>query len=95
MEEIMADGTITFGKYVGYLASEVPLQYLIWASSSLASPPQCVIDELKRRADMHGSRDSVEAAAAVSSLLFKGSTKKGKRRKGKWLRQKIAKHYQR
>lgn len=89
----MADGLITFGKHVGEPASEVPLRYLIWAASSLASPPPCVIEELKRRADQHGSREAVEASAAVSSLLFKGSTKKGKKRKGKWLRKKIARHY--
>jgi hypothetical protein len=89
----MADGLMTFGRHLGQPASEMPLRYLLWAASSLATPPECVVEELKRRASLHGSREAVEAAAAVSSLLFKGSTKKAKKRKGKWRRKQIAKHY--
>lgn len=84
----MADGLITFGKHCGQPASEIPLKYLIWAASSLAQPPKCVVEELKRRASQHGSREAVEASAAVSSILFKRSTKKGRKRRGKWFRQK-------
>lgn len=89
----MSDAVMTFGKHTGERTAEVPLEYLLWAANSLADPPQCVVEELKRRASMHGSRGAVEAAAAVSSLLFRGSTKHGKKRKGEWLRRKIRSHY--
>lgn len=82
-----------FGKHVGQPASEVPLEYLVWAAGSLADPPSCVVNELKRRADRHGSREAVEAGAAVASLLFTRSTKSGKKRRGKRRRQKAGSYY--
>ena len=89
----MPEAVMTFGKHRGERVEEVPLEYLLWAASSLADPPPCVVEELKRRAGMHGSRGAVEAASAVASLLFSQSTKKGKARKSKWKRRKIRSHY--
>ena len=89
----MTDGLMTFGRHRGELASEVPLEYLLWAVSSLADPAPCVVEELKRRSEQHGMRGAIEAAAAVSSLLYKRQTKRGKKRRGKWLRGQIKKNY--
>lgn len=57
---------MTFGKHRGDPACDVPLSYLVWAMESMASPPACVLGELRRRAERHGSRDSIAAQAALS-----------------------------
>lgn len=62
---------MTFGKHKGLPCCDVPIEYLCWAADTLGAPPQCVIDELKRRAERHGTREAIAAASAVSSLAFK------------------------
>jgi hypothetical protein len=70
---------MTFGRHRGDPACDVPLRYLVWAMESMASPPACVVDELRRRAGRYGSRDGVAAQAALSGLAFKGRRKAAKK----------------
>lgn len=72
-------GVISFGKHRGLPACDVPLDYLVWATESMAKPPACVLDELRRRAALHGSRSSLEAQAALNGFGFR-SAKRGRRK---------------
>lgn len=73
---------MTFGRHRGDPACDVPLKYLVWAVESMARPPACVIDELRRRAERHGSRDSIPAQAALSGHGVR-SHRKAKRKAAK------------
>ncbi len=64
-------GTFTFGKHRGLPSCDVPMKYLEWAMETMASPHQCVIDELRRRASCAGSRDAIAAQAAIGAFDFK------------------------
>jgi hypothetical protein len=66
---------MTFGKHRGDPACDVPLDYLVWAMESMAKPPACVLDELRRRAGRYGSRDAVPAQAALSGFGVRGHRK--------------------
>lgn len=82
----MSDTTMTFGRHRGEPASEVPIKYLLWAASSMPTPPPCVVEELTRRASRHGSREAIDAASAVSSLAYRQAKTPGKKKKKKWRR---------
>jgi hypothetical protein len=73
---------MTFGRHRGDPACDVPLRYLVWAMESMACPPPCVINELRRRAASYGSRDSINAQAALSGHGVK-SHRKAKRKASK------------
>jgi hypothetical protein len=88
----MTDSRMTFGKHKGLPVSDVPLAYLVWASQKLTNTPRCVVDELERRAGMHGTREAVDAAAAVSKLRLDRGLKKRKK-KARWVSGKIQWHY--
>lgn len=72
-------GVITFGKHRGLPACDVPLDYLVWATESMARPPVCVLEELRRRASLHGSRAALEAQAALNGFGFR-SAKRGRKK---------------
>lgn len=77
-------GVFEFGKYRGLPSCDVPLSYLLWAVDTHAEPHRCVIEELRRRAGLHGSREAVAASAAIGSLAFRQSrTARRKPRKSK------------
>lgn len=71
----MEVGTFTFGKHRGLPACDVPMEYLLWAVESMATPPDCVMAELRRRASQYGSRWAVEAQAALNGLGYRGRKK--------------------
>lgn len=75
----MDGGTFTFGKHRGLPACDVPLDYLSWCMATMASPPQIVTDELRRRADRHGSRDAIAAQQALGSFRYLRASKKASR----------------
>jgi hypothetical protein len=66
----MDDDRMTFGRYRGMPASEVPVEYLAWAMESMRNLPACVIGELRRRASGAGTRDVLEAQAAMNCRTF-------------------------
>ena len=68
-------GVISFGKHRGLPASEVPFAYLAWATRTMAAPPACILDELRRRASLHGTRDSLPAQAALSGHWHRSARK--------------------
>jgi hypothetical protein len=71
--------TMNFGKHKGELVSLVPTDYLIWCVDNMKRPPKIVIAELERRASLHGTRDAVAAASAVSAVAFQQARPKTKR----------------
>ena len=73
LENDMEVGTFTFGKHRGLPACDVPMEYLLWAVESMATPPECVLEELRRRAAQYGSRWAVEAQAALNGLGYRGA----------------------
>lgn len=74
---------MTFGRHKGLPSCDVPIEYLLWAANTLGTPPRCVIDELKRRAERHGTRESVAAASAVCSLAFRPASKSRRKHRRK------------
>lgn len=75
--------TFGFGKYRGLPACDVPIDYLIWAADTHGQPHKCVVDELRRRASRHGTREALAAASALSSLAFNmARVRRKKARKG-------------
>jgi hypothetical protein len=62
--------TMRFGKHKGELVSLVPTDYLVWCVENMSIPPKAVVAELQRRAAMHGTRDALTAASAVSAVAF-------------------------
>lgn len=70
---------MTFGRHAGDPCCDVPLDYLIWVASNVPDVPKCVVTELRRRSDNHGSRDAVKATAAISGLMFRSATKKNRK----------------
>lgn len=66
---------MTFGRHRGDPACDVPLDYLVWAMESMAKPPACVLNELRRRAERYGSRDAVPAQAALSGFGIRAHRK--------------------
>ena len=89
--ETVRENECTFGKYKGELMENLPVEYLAWCLMNMPYPPVSVTDELVRREKKHGSRDAVEAAAALSNALWKSTTKKKHqsvgRKKGRTVRQ--------
>jgi hypothetical protein len=73
---------VNFGIHKGLLVSEVPVEYLAWAVKTLKRPQGCLLPELERRSCLHGTRDSLTALEALSSI--KCRTRRKKRYKGKW-----------
>lgn len=67
----MEVGTFSFGKYRGWPACDIPVEYLVWALETMGSPPAEVLQELRRRAARHGSRDAITAQAVLSGLTYK------------------------
>lgn len=84
--EVQGMERMTFGKHKGLPCCDVPIEYLLWAADTLGAPPQCVIDELKRRAERHGTRESVAAASAVCSLAFKPAEKNRRKHRRKMIK---------
>ena len=78
----MESQILNFGKYKGTPVSEVFIEYLVWAAKTLKRPQGCIILELERRATLHGTRDSLTALEALSSI--KCRTTRKRRHKGKW-----------
>jgi hypothetical protein len=72
-------GTFTFGKHRGLPACDVPVEYLSWCMATMATPPQVVTDELRRRADRHGSRDAMAAQEALGAFNYKRARKEARR----------------
>ena len=91
---------MTIGRHRGLPMPEVPTDYLLWCAASMREVPQVVVEELKRRSQVYGSRDAVECASAVSSLLYRAArnqarfagkpTKKQRRMQKRADRQRIA-----
>ena len=73
---------VNFGIHKGLLVSELPVEYLAWAVKTLKRPQGCLLPELERRAGLHGTRDSLTALEALSSI--KCRTLRKKCHKGKW-----------
>jgi hypothetical protein len=71
--------TMTFGKHEGEPSSDVPVGYLIWAAAAMETPPECVVNELRRRAGQFGSRSAIEAGAALAGLMFRQHKSQRKR----------------
>lgn len=71
--------TMNFGKHKGEFVSLVPTDYFIWCAENMAIPPKIVVAELERRASLHGTRDALAAACAVSGLAFSQAQPKKKR----------------
>jgi hypothetical protein len=80
----MDSNIFDFGMHKGQPACDVPIDYLTWAATAMRSPPACIVMELRRRAALHGTRDAVEAVAAVSALGFRQARKAKRRRKHNW-----------
>ncbi len=59
-----------FGRYGGRPPSAVPVRYLAWVSTNMRNPPPNVLRELQRRSEQAGTRDAVEAQAALSNKAF-------------------------
>jgi hypothetical protein len=72
----MDDEKMTFGRYRGMPASAVPVEYLAWATTQLRNPSATVLRELQRRSERAGSRDAVEAQAALASRAFRQPRKR-------------------
>ena len=72
----MDDERMTFGRYRGMPASAVPVEYLSWATAKLRNPPATVLRELHRRSERAGTRDAVEAQAALASRAFRPPRKR-------------------
>jgi hypothetical protein len=79
---------INFGNHKGQHACDVPIDYLVWASSAMQKPRPCIVVELKRRAERLGTRDAVEACAALSALRFRQARKAKPRNHRPWLSKK-------
>jgi hypothetical protein len=80
----MEVGTFSFGKYRGWPACDVPVEYLSWALETMSSPPYEVLEELKRRASRFGSRDAITAQTILGGLTYRKARKtKRKARKAK------------
>ena len=62
----MECGVISFGKHRGLPACDVPLDYLVWATETMARPPECVMEELRRRASLYGTREALEAQSVLN-----------------------------
>lgn len=71
-------GVFNFGKHRGTPACDVPIDYLVWAMESLPRPPACVVDELRRRAARHGSRDALAAQASLGGFGYRKARSKPK-----------------
>ena len=71
-------GTFSFGKYRGWTACDVPVDYLAWAMETMGKPPYEVLEELKRRAARFGSRDAITAQTILVGLTYR-KTKRAKR----------------
>jgi hypothetical protein len=72
----MDDDKMTFGRYRGMPASAVPVEYLAWATATLRDPPANVLRELQRRSERGGTREAVEAQAALTSRAFRPRQKR-------------------
>ncbi len=73
----MDDGRMTFGRHKGLPLELVPVEYLAWSVERMPNPPQCVLAELRRRAERAESHDGLIAQSALSNRLFK-RPKKGR-----------------
>lgn len=81
----MDSDIINFGNHKGQHACEVPIDYLVWAATAMQKPRPCIVLELRRRADLQGTRDAVEACAALSALSFRQARKAKPRKHRPWL----------
>lgn len=68
-----------FGKHRGLPACDVPLSYLAWALDAMPKVPPCILEELRRRAASHGSRQAVEAQAVLSNWGYRSARKRVRR----------------
>jgi hypothetical protein len=73
----MDGGIMTFGRHKGLPLELVPVEYLAWSLERMPNPPQCVLAELRRRAERVESNDGLTAQSALSNRLFK-RPKKGR-----------------
>jgi uncharacterized protein (DUF3820 family) len=80
----MDDGRMTFGRHKGRPIELVPVEYLAWAAERMPNPPQCVLAELRRRAERAETHDGLVAQSALSSRLFKRPKKGRPSQKAYW-----------
>jgi hypothetical protein len=79
----MEVGTFSFGKYRGWPACDVPIDYLVWAVETMARPPAEVVAELKRRAARLGSRDAITAQTILGGMTYRKAKKERRRARKK------------
>lgn len=84
----METAIIDFGRYKGRPVCDVPVDYLGWAVTAMRHPPASIVMELKRRAQLHGTKDAIDAAAAVSALGFQKARRRRCRIPQPWLSKK-------
>ena len=73
---------VKFGKkYKGELISDVPVEYLAYAFRINKSPPKELLYELRERASRHGTRDSLEATAALADYEYRTRPSRKKKKK--------------
>ena len=73
---------VDFGKkYKGELICNVPVEYLAYALRINKSPPKELLDELRERASRHGTRDSLEATAALADYEYRTRPNRKKKKK--------------
>jgi hypothetical protein len=75
----MISKIMRFGQYNGEPVSDVPVDYLAWAARKIKQTPGYVLAELRRRAALQGTRDSIEAESALSDYEFRTRPKSKKR----------------
>jgi hypothetical protein len=80
----MDDGRMTFGRYKGLAPELVPIEYLASAAERMSNPPQCVLAELRRRAERAETHEGLVAQSALSSRLFKRPKKGRPSQKAFW-----------
>lgn len=76
---------IDFGQYENELVRDVPVDYLAWAARKMSKTPDYIIAELRDRAAIHGTRDALDAASALSDYKYRTTkNRKKKRKKSNW-----------
>lgn len=82
----MEVGTFSFGKYRGWPACDVPLEYLVWALETMCRRPPEVVAELQRRAARLGSRDAITAQTVLGGLACRRARQERRQARSKRVR---------
>jgi hypothetical protein len=77
------EAVVKFGKHKGLTFDQVPISYLTWYVTNIATPSAEVVAELERRSQLLGSRDCVTACAALAALRHRQTANTSSHRRSK------------